>query len=223
MPIEVLPAQGRFRTEEAGRDTWHSFSFGVHYDPHNVGFGALLAHNDDHLDASAGYPDHPHRDTEIVTWVIEGALRHRDDLGNEGVLEAGSVQLLSAGSGVIHTEYADGVPTRFVQSWLRPDTTGHTPSYVRAEVGPGLACVADDEGALPLHTRGASCHVATLTANEAVTLPDAPRLHIFTATGSALVGDRLLRPGDAARLIHEGGRSLRAETAGTSLLIWALA
>ena len=222
MPIEVLPAGERFRTEEAGRDTWHSFSFGVHYDPHNVGFGALLAHNDDHLGAQAGYPDHPHRDTEIVTWVIEGALHHRDDLGNEGVLEAGQVQLLSAGSGVIHTEYADGLPTRFVQSWLRPDTTDLTPSYARATVTHGLTCVADDEDALPLHTRGASCHVATLGAGDAIALPDAPRLHVFTATGSALVGERLLEPGDAARLIHEGGRSVRAESGDTSLLIWAL-
>ncbi len=223
MPIEVLPAGGRFRTQEAGRETWHSFSFGVHYDPHNVGFGALLVHNDDHLEARSGYPEHPHRDTEIVTWVIEGALRHRDDLGNEGVLEAGSVQVLSAGSGVVHTEYADGVPTRFVQSWLRPDTSDLAPSYARTSVGAGLTCVADGEDGLPLHARGAACHVARLAAGETIELPDSPRLHVFTATGSALVGDRLLESGDAARLIHEGGRLLRADADGAGLLIWALA
>jgi len=223
MPIEVLPASGRFHTKETGRSTWHSFSFGLHYDPHNVGFGALLAHNDDHLDPRSGYPDHPHRDTEIITWVIEGALHHRDDLGHEGVLEAGSVQIMSAGSGVVHTEYAEGTPTRFVQSWVRPDDFGREPSYARAEVAAGLTCIAASDGnALPLHTRGAGCHVAILRTGETIELPDSPRLHVFTATGSALVGDRLLGVGDAARLVHEGGRSLRADSDETRLLIWAL-
>jgi redox-sensitive bicupin YhaK (pirin superfamily) len=223
MPIEVLPGASRFRTTGAGRDTRHSFSFGMHYDPHNVGFGALLVHNDDRLDPDAGYPDHPHANTEILTWVISGALHHRDDLGHDGVLEAGGIQVLSAGSGVVHTEYADGAPTRFVQSWIRPDDFDQPPSYAQSSVTDEYTCVASSYGAaLRLHTRGASCHVATLGSGESIELPDSPRLHVFAATGAVAVGERLLETGDAARLVHEGGRRVHADADSTRLLIWAL-
>jgi len=84
--IELRRAADRFRTDEAGRTTWHSFSFGTHYDPGNIGFGALVAHNDEHLPPGTGYPDHPHRDVEIVTVVLAGALRHTDSEGRTGVL-----------------------------------------------------------------------------------------------------------------------------------------
>lgn len=226
MPIEVRRAADRFRTTNEGRDTWHSFSFGVHYDPHNTGFGALIAHNDENLDAGAGYPDHPHTDTEILTWVIDGALQHRDDVGHEGVLEAGQVQLLSAGSGVVHTEFADGgEPTRFVQTWIRPDEPGLPPDYYRGLApGPGGTCLAsgDDDGGLPLRTRGAACHALVLGPQQRHELPDAPRLHVFVVTGEVQLDAHALRPGDAARLVHEGGRAVRAE-GSARVLVWALA
>jgi len=225
MPIEVRRAADRFRTTNEGRDTWHSFSFGVHYDPHNTGFGALIAHNDENLAAGAGYPDHPHADTEILTWVITGALHHRDDTGREHVLGPGAVQLLSAGSGVVHAEFADlGEPTRFVQTWIRPDESGLPPTYSLAGVpGPGSTCVASaDDGGLPLRTRGASCHTLVLGPQQRQSLPDAPRLHVFVVTGEVHLDAHALAAGDAARLVHEGGRAVRAE--GTAhLLVWALA
>ena len=224
MPIEVRPAADRFRTTADGRDTWHSFSFGMHYDPHNIGFGALIAHNDEHLGIGAGYPDHPHADTEILTWVVEGALHHRDDAGHDGILEAGQVQLLSAGSGVVHTEFSErGEPARFVQTWVRPDEPGLPPAYASAGAsGPGATCVASGgEGGLPLRIRGASCHTLVLGPQQRQTLPDAPRLHVFVVTGTVHLDSHLLQAGDAARLVHEGGRAVRAE--GTAhLLVWAL-
>jgi hypothetical protein len=85
--IEVRRAADRFVARAEGRTTWHSFSFGGHYDPANVGFGALVAHNDEHLPPGTGYSDHPHHDVEIVTLVLEGALRHTDSTGRSGVLE----------------------------------------------------------------------------------------------------------------------------------------
>lgn len=224
MPIEVRSAKDRFRTREQGRDTWHSFSFGVHYDPQNVGFGALVAHNDERLTARAGYPDHPHADTEIITWVVEGALHHRDSAGHEGVLEAGEFQVLSAGTGLTHTEYAEGVPTRFVQTWIRPDEAGGAPSYSRARIGAtGATCLASGDGAHgpTVRTRGASCYAVVLGAGERFALPDAPRLHAFVVDGDVLIGERELRAGDAARLVHEGGRGLLAEGAAR-LLVWSL-
>ena len=96
--IEYRPAQDRFRTEAEGRTTWHSFSFGAHYDPHNIGFGSLVAHNDELLPPGTGYAEHPHTDLEIVTWVLSGALRHTSTVGS-AVIGPGQVQRLSAGAG----------------------------------------------------------------------------------------------------------------------------
>lgn len=224
MPIEVRAASDRFRTTGAGRDTWHSFSFGTHYDPHNIGFGALIAHNDEHLGRGAGYPDHPHADTEILTWVVEGRLHHRDDAGHEGVLDAGELQLLSSGSGVVHTEFAEDGPVRFVQAWLRPDESELPPAYARADApGPGSTCVAsgDDDTGLALRTRGASCHTLLLGPQQQLPLPDAPRLHVFVVTGEVHLDSQVLGEADAARLVDEGGRMVRAES-NARLLVWAL-
>ena len=104
--IDYRVARERFRTDAEGRTTWHSFSFGAHYDPGNVGFGSLVAHNDELLPPGTGYPDHPHTDLEIVTWVLSGALRHRSTAGS-GSIGPGQVQRLSYGSGVVHSEVAD--------------------------------------------------------------------------------------------------------------------
>lgn len=224
MAIEVRTANARFRTAGDGRDTRHSFSFGAHYDPGNVGFGVLVALNDERLGAKAGYPDHPHADVEIVTWVVEGALHHRDDAGHDGVLEAGETQVLSAGSGVVHTEFAAGVRTRFVQSWIRPDEPGGAPAYARHRVGPtGATPIAAGAGDGPrIRAAGATCTAVVLSPGEAIALPDAARSHVFAIDGRVMVGERALGPGDAARLTGEGGRPLRAEEAAR-LLVWSLA
>ena len=146
--IDYHSAGARFVTRAEGRTTRHSFSFGSHYDPANVGFANLVAHNDERLPPGTGYPDHPHSDLEIVTWVLSGALRHTSTVGS-GVIGPGEVQRLSAGSGVVHAEMADGdAETRFLQAWVRPDTPGLDPHYRAGEVtlGAGWTCVADSTG-----------------------------------------------------------------------------
>jgi uncharacterized cupin superfamily protein len=105
--IDVRRAAERFSTRTEWLASRHSFSFGEHYDPANVGFAALVAHNDDVVAVGAGYDTHPHADTEIVTWVLEGSLVHLDSRGGSHVLGPGSVQLLSAGSGVLHSFHLD--------------------------------------------------------------------------------------------------------------------
>ena len=224
--IEYHAAGGRFVTRAEGRTTWHSFSFGTHYDPANVGFGSLVAHNDEHLPPGTGYPDHPHADLEIVTWVLAGALRHTSAVGS-GVIGPGEVQRLSSGSGVVHSEMAeDGEETRFLQAWVRPDEPGMEPGYVSAKVavGDGWTCVANGNGrgAVPLAAQGAALHVAEVPAGERLALPEAPRLHVFVARGRAMLGERSLHPGDAARLADEGGRPVTAET-DSHLVVWAFA
>lgn len=226
MTIEVRRASDRFATRDQGRTTFHSFSFGAHYDAGNLGFGAITAHNDEHLPAGTGYPEHPHRDVEIVTLVLEGALRHTDSGGRVGVLGPGEVARTSAGSGIVHAEVADpaagpGVTTRFLQTWLRPDEPGGVPSYaVAGGAAPTeLTEVVGPDGALGIGTRGARLHVGHVEAG-GVVLPDAPLLHVFVPDVTVTIGDRELTPGDAARLLDEGGRELTVEHPGL-LVVWS--
>ena len=217
---------GSARTSETvkGRLTRHSFSFGPHYDPANLGFGPLVCHNDDLLEPAAGYADHPHSELEIVTWVLEGALVHTDSTGASQVVEAGRAQVLSAGTGIRHSEVADAGSgrCRFIQAWLAPTAPGASPSYVLGEAPPassGLVEVAGGSG-LPIGTSGARLLLARLSSGSSVELPDDPRQHVFAATGAVSVGDVALGPGDALRITDEGGQAVRA-TQDTDLLVWS--
>ena len=219
--IEYRPGADRFVTRAEGRTTRHSFSFGAHYDPGNVGFGRLVAHNDEWLPPGTGYDDHPHADLEIVTWVLSGALRHTSTVGS-GVIGPGQVQRLSAGSGVVHSEVADGPEeTRFLQAWVRPDEPGLEPDYLSADIaiGDGWTTVAGGVG-VPLASAGTTLHVADLPAGQRLDLPDAPMLHVFVARGQVMLGERLLEPDDAARLRDEPGRPVTAET-DSHLVVWS--
>jgi len=182
--VEVRRAADRFVTEADGILSRHSFSFGAHYDPGNIGFGALVAHNDENLPPGTGYPDHPHRDVEIVTVVLEGALRHTDSAGRTGVLMPGEISRTSAGAGIVHSEVTEpGVTTRFVQTWLRPDESGGASSYASAGIDrPSvLTEVVGPQGAVSVGTAGARllvCRMSTMCRP-----PDsAPLLHVFVPT-----------------------------------------
>jgi len=223
--IDVRRASTRFVTEEPGRTTYHSFSFGPHYDPANLGFGALLCHNDDHVQPGFGYDDHPHADLEIVTWVLEGALTHRDDSGRTSVVGAGEVQVLSAGSGVRHSETVDAGagPTRFVQTWVRPDAPGTVPSYRTASVDLGSDfTVVVGPGGLPIGTRGASLAVARAEAGQSLALPSSDLGHLFVARGQVALGLTVLTEADAARLTEEGPVELTC-LEDAELVFWTLA
>ena len=226
--MAVYAGSLRSSSTDPGRETRHSFSFGPHYDPANLGFGPLVCHNDDVLDPSladvAGYPDHPHSELEIVTWVLEGALVHTDSTGTSHVVETGRAQVLSAGSGIRHSEVADPASgrCRFVQAWLAPSSSGTEPSYVLGEAPPpatGLVEVVGGDG-LPIGTSGARLLVARLSPGASVTLPDDPRQHVFAATGAVSVEGLALSAGDALRISDEPGHLVRA-TAATELLVWS--
>jgi hypothetical protein len=234
--VRIHRAANRQATNIDGGVSRHSFSFGRHYDPHNISFGLLIASNDDLVKSGAGYPTHPHRDVEIVTWVLEGALVHRDSTGAGGEITPGLAQRMSAGSGVFHEEMnAAGAdrPVRFVQMWVSPDGSGGDPSYAQQSVvaelkAGGLVTVAsgmsrdDGRAAVSLGQRNAAMHVARLPPGESVVMPNAPFVHTFVARGSAEIESAgSLDDGDSVRLTDEGGRRITARTAA-EVLIWEM-
>lgn len=237
--LRVQRAGERFVTEVEGITTRHAFSFGSHYDPDNVGFGTLLAHNDESLLVGRGFDDHPHRDTEIVTWVLSGSLLHEDSTGETGVVYPGLVQRLSAGSGVVHAERNDAyrleptrprVPVRFVQSWVRPDESGVVPAYAQREITPDAlaadwvpaASGADPDAAITVGSAGSTLWVTRIGVGEVRRLPEVAYAHLFVAFGQVEVeGVGLLGEGDALRV--SGPAALRITGRRPSeLLLWGM-
>ena len=234
MTVEVRRADERFHTATDWLDSWHSFSFGPHYDPSNTHHGLLLVLNDDVVAPGTGFGMHPHRDMEIVTWVFDGSLEHRDSEGNHGVIEPGLAQRMSAGRGIRHSEMnpSTTAPVRLVQMWVQPDTEGIEPGYEQRWVGDALdrgelvpiASGQGHDGAVRLHQRDAVCRVGRLPAAATVVVPDAPHVHVYVARGSAdLEGAGVLRAGDAARLTDAGSPSLTIGPDGAEVVVWETA
>lgn len=231
MSIEIRRAAERFATTAPGRVTRHSFSFGSHYDPANIAFGELVCHNDDLVDPGFGYDDHPHRDLEIVTWVLSGALTHRDSSGRSGVTTPGTVQAISAGGGIVHAETVErgaGV-TQFVQTWIRPDAPGGEPAYSSAQVIAAGAWTPVASGSHPdaatrIGTQAATLWVAEVDVGSVLALPDASSVHLFVATGAVTLeagGPVLLQEADAARL--HGENAVVVCESPSQLLAWTFA
>ena len=139
--ITLRKAIDRGRSDFGWLDSRHSFSFGEYHDPAHRGFRDLRVINDDRVAGGGGFAPHPHRDMEIISYVLEGQLEHQDSLGNRRTLEPGQVQLMSAGRGVTHSEYnpSSTNPTRFLQIWIQPDRKGLAPSYTEWQPKPAQA------------------------------------------------------------------------------------
>lgn len=230
---EIRDAASRAVTSTGWLTSRHSFSFGDHYDPDNTHFGLLLVNNDDIVSPGTGFDTHPHRDMEIVTWVLRGELSHRDSAGNSGVIYPGLAQRMSAGSGILHSERNDSPsePVHFVQMWVVPDEAGVQPSYQQHEIDDklltgNLVAVASGmpahDAAITLHNRNAALHATRLPAGTAVNLPRAPYLHLFVARGAISVeGIGAVNEGDAVRFTDADGRRVSASVP-SELLIWEM-
>jgi redox-sensitive bicupin YhaK (pirin superfamily) len=227
--MDIRRAADRLHTELDWLDSWHSFSFGHHYDPSNVNHGLLLVHNDDTVAPARGFGMHSHRDMEIVTWVLEGELRHRDSEGNDATIYPGLAQRMSAGTGITHSEWnaRETEPVHFLQMWVPPDTTGVAPGYQEAAVGSALdrgemvRIAGGDDAALQIHQAGAELWIGHPPAGGELTVPAAGHAHVFVARGSATLGGTdTLETGDAARLVDAGATQVVAGPEGAEVVVW---
>ncbi|MEU2287592.1 pirin family protein [Streptomyces sp. NPDC013178] len=216
--MDVRRGDERYRggDPDAGIESRHAFSFGAHYDPDNLRFGALIACNEERLAPGAGFGEHPHSHTEIVTWVVEGELTHRDSRGNETVVRPGDVQRLSSAGGVRHVERNDGsVALTFVQMWLAPLEPGGGPAY---DIVRGIA----DSTPYAVPEAGAMLHVRRLGPGERTAVPDAVRTYVHVVRGTVRIGPYELGPGDAVRAADEDGLELTAAAGPAEVLVWEM-
>jgi quercetin 2,3-dioxygenase len=234
MSVELIPSEQRFSTDIGWLQSKHSFSFGAHYDPKHVGHGLLLVSNDDVVAAGTGFDTHPHRDMEIVTWVLSGRLEHQDSEGNRGELYPGLAQRMTAGTGIWHSEKnpSKSEDVHFVQMWVLPDTERVRPSYEQLDINSelskgGLVPVASgrgDEAAISLRQRGAVLLAGRLQAGQTVTLPADRFVHLYVPRGGVTMkGGELLLTGDAARLTEAGPIDIVAGAEGAEVLVWSMA
>jgi quercetin 2,3-dioxygenase len=202
-------AHERGHADHGWLNSFHTFSFAGYHDPRHMGFRALRVINDDTVAAGQGFPMHPHRDMEILSYVLEGALQHKDSMGNGSVITPGEVQRLTAGRGMLHSEFNPSRqdPVHFLQIWLVPDQDGLTPSYEQKRFTPAqrqgrLQVVASPdgrEGSVTLHA-DASLHATLLGPGERAALQLAPERYAYLhlARGELELNGQRLGPGDAA-------------------------
>ena len=231
--ITRRPAKERGHFDHGWLDTYHSFSFSEYHDPAHMGFRSLRVINEDRVDPKAGFPPHSHRDMEIITYVLAGALGHKDSMGNGSVIRPGDVQRMSAGTGVTHSEYngSEEEPVHLLQIWILPERRGIAPGYEEkrfpAEEKRGrLRLIASRdaaEGSVTIH-QDARVYASLLDGGQTVRHPLAPGrgawLHLVS--GAATVNGTALVTGDGAAVENEGALEIRADEP-TELLLFDLA
>ena len=211
--IELRPHEQRGRSRYGGwLESYHSFSFADYADPAHVHWSVLRVLNDDHVAAGAGFPPHPHRDMEIISYVVAGGLEHRDSLGSGAVIRAGEVQRMSAGSGIVHSEYAAGnEPVHFLQIWILPGERGLAPGYEQRPVSREeklngwrlIASPGGRDGALTIHQH-LSVFATVLEAGRSLRHEAGGRhAYLHVIRGSAALNERSLGAGDGAKIRDE--------------------
>lgn len=213
--IEFRTADARDRTVGAGTETWHSFSYGAHYDPDNIAFGPIIAINEERIAPGEGYDEHRHEDVEIVTWVLEGTLAHADSTGRAGDIGPGLAQRLSAGSGVTHAERnaSDRESLRFVQMMLR-SRNWDAPEYAQTPVpdGPGL------HETVPVNA-DATLFVARPTPERPIEVPGAAARLLHVTRGPVEVDGLPVETGGEVRTDDPDVFTITGAT-DTEVLVW---
>lgn len=219
--IELRPFSAIGAANHGWLDAHHHFSFASYHDPARVQWGALRVWNDDTIAAKSGFPPHPHADMEIITYVRQGAISHRDSLGNEGRTAAGDVQVMSAGTGIRHSEFnLEDEECRLFQIWILPDRRGHAPSWGtrpfpkdnRAGKFVTLASgLPEDADALPINTSGRVAG-AFVKAGETLRYETTPERHLYLvpATGRVRIGEVEAQARDGVAITGESAIEVTA-------------
>lgn len=227
--IRIRKSDERGHANHGWLDSYHTFSFSGYYDPEHMGFGDLRVLNEDRVEGGQGFPAHPHQDMEIITYILEGALAHRDSMGNSSVIRAGEVQRMSAGTGVRHSEYnaLTDRQTHFLQIWLYPARAGITPSYEQKAFSAEekrnrlrlLVSPDGRDGSLHIH-QDAFLYGSLLDTGRSVIheFPKGRKGYVHIARGSVRIGGELLSAGDGMALEDAGPISLQAESEAEILL-----
>lgn len=227
--VQIRRSEDRGHANFGWLDSHHTFSFGSYYDPRHMGFRALRVINEDRVIPGAGFGAHPHRDMEIVTYVLEGAIAHKDSTGGESVLRRGEVQRMTAGTGVVHSEFnhSPEAPLHFLQIWIEPGERGLAPGYQQkafdeAEKRNRLRLLVSpngEEGALKIH-QDARLFGSLLDEGHVLTQILDPDRHywVHVATGEIEVRGERLRGGDAIALSGESELTLRGVSDADVLL-----
>jgi redox-sensitive bicupin YhaK (pirin superfamily) len=227
--ITLRKAQDRGHAQHGWLDSWHSFSFGDYYDPKHMGFRSLRVINEDRVAPGQGFPTHSHRDMEIVTYVLDGALEHKDSMGNGSVMKPGDVQRMTAGTGVGHSEFnaSRTEPVHFLQIWLLPESRNLTPGYEQKHFSKqdrqgNLRVVASREGAggaVQVH-QDVTLLAGIFAAGESASYSLAAGRHAFlhVARGRISVNGYELAAGDALQASDEAALSLSGASDAEVLL-----
>jgi len=212
--LQVRKSHERGHANHGWLDSYHTFSFSEYHDPLWMGFGSLRVINEDRIAPGGGFPTHRHRDMEIVTYVLDGALQHQDSLGNGGTIVPGEVQRMRAGHGIAHSEYnaSETTPVHLLQIWIEPDTHNLEPGYEQKSFDPDemrgrFRVVASNDGrdgSVTIH-QNASLSAAKIDAGESVSasLAEGRRGWLHVATGRVQIKGYTLEAGDSVALVHE--------------------
>ena len=227
--IQIRRGNERGHANHGWLDTYHTFSFDTYYDPRFMGFRHLRVINEDRVAAGRGFPTHPHRDMEIITYILEGALQHRDSMGTGSVIRPGEVQRMSAGTGVTHSEQNASTtdPVHLLQIWIVPEEKGITPGYEqtkfeRSELEGRLTLVGSNNPpghAVTIH-QNVQLYASILPAGKSVTHTLAPGRHVWVqiARGKVDLSGRELAAGDGVAVLEEAAVTIAAKDDAEILL-----
>ncbi len=211
---EIRRADERGFADHGWLKSFHSFSFANYYDPRNMGFGPLRVINEDRVAGGGGFGSHPHNDMEIISYVLSGGLEHKDSMGTGSIIRPGDVQRMSAGTGVVHSEYnlSKTDPVHFLQIWIMPDTQGIPPGYEQKvfldEDKRGKLCIVSSpdgrDGSITIH-QDALIFSALVDGGERVQhgIADGRQAYVHVARGKVSVNGAALNPGDALKIRNE--------------------
>jgi quercetin 2,3-dioxygenase len=221
--IRIRKAEERGHTKIDWLDSYHTFSFGEYYDPDNMGFESLRVINDDRIKPSMGFGSHPHRDMEIMTYMIEGELIHKDSMGNGSVIKKGDIQKMTAGRGIIHSEYnnSDSQEAHLLQIWITPDRKGLTPSYEQLNIkdldnSTPLKLMAsgsaDNQDGIIKINQKVNIYIGSLSEGEQIVFnPDkSGSLWIQIVKGKIIINEQMLAPGDGANMPESDKLDIRS-------------